>query len=88
MIGGLLTLFLLELLVYPAIHKLWKMRTGLRRSGGARGDGMSGTTDERHTAPREEPEGQARRGLPVMLGWRESEHIALSLRRSLPPTAI
>jgi Cu(I)/Ag(I) efflux system membrane protein CusA/SilA len=27
MIGGLLTSFLLELLVYPAIYKLWKLRT-------------------------------------------------------------
>jgi Cu(I)/Ag(I) efflux system membrane protein CusA/SilA len=30
MIGGLLTSFLLELLVYPAIYKLWKMRTELK----------------------------------------------------------
>jgi Cu(I)/Ag(I) efflux system membrane protein CusA/SilA len=27
MIGGLVTSFLLELLVYPAIYKLWKLRT-------------------------------------------------------------
>jgi len=27
MIGGLITSFLLELLVYPAIYKLWKLRT-------------------------------------------------------------
>jgi Cu(I)/Ag(I) efflux system membrane protein CusA/SilA len=30
MIGGLVTSFLLELLVYPAIYKLWKTRTGLK----------------------------------------------------------
>ena len=30
MIGGLVTSFLLELLVYPAIYKLWKMRTEMK----------------------------------------------------------
>ncbi|HSK75369.1 MAG TPA: CusA/CzcA family heavy metal efflux RND transporter [Thermoanaerobaculia bacterium] len=30
MIGGLVTSFLLELLVYPAIYKIWKRRTELR----------------------------------------------------------
>ena len=30
MLGGLVTSFLLELLVYPAIYKLWKRRTELR----------------------------------------------------------
>ena len=30
MIGGLVTSFILELLVYPAIYKLWKQRTDLR----------------------------------------------------------
>jgi Cu(I)/Ag(I) efflux system membrane protein CusA/SilA len=35
MIGGLVTSFLLELLVYPAIYKLWKGRT-LRPEGEAR----------------------------------------------------
>src|SRR3989339_1382579 len=30
MIGGLITSFLLELLVYPAIYKLWKLRTELK----------------------------------------------------------
>ena len=30
MIGGLVTSFLLELLVYPAIYKVWKRRTDLR----------------------------------------------------------
>jgi Cu(I)/Ag(I) efflux system membrane protein CusA/SilA len=30
MIGGLVTSFLLELLVYPAIYKLWKQRTELK----------------------------------------------------------
>ncbi|MBI2566081.1 MAG: efflux RND transporter permease subunit, partial [Candidatus Schekmanbacteria bacterium] len=30
MIGGLVTSFLLELLVYPAVYKLWKLRTELR----------------------------------------------------------
>ncbi len=29
MIGGLVTSFILELLVYPAIYKLWKGRTEL-----------------------------------------------------------
>jgi Cu(I)/Ag(I) efflux system membrane protein CusA/SilA len=31
MVGGLVTSFLLELLVYPAIYLLWKMRTDVRR---------------------------------------------------------
>ena len=30
MIGGLVTSFLLELLVYPAVYKLWKRQTELR----------------------------------------------------------
>ena len=30
MIGGLVTSFLLELLIYPAVYKLWKLRTELR----------------------------------------------------------
>jgi Cu(I)/Ag(I) efflux system membrane protein CusA/SilA len=30
MLGGLVTSFLLELLVYPAIYKLWRQRTALR----------------------------------------------------------
>ncbi|MBK8229147.1 MAG: efflux RND transporter permease subunit [Candidatus Eisenbacteria bacterium] len=30
MIGGLATSFLMELLVYPAVYKLWKLRTELR----------------------------------------------------------
>jgi Cu(I)/Ag(I) efflux system membrane protein CusA/SilA len=30
MIGGLVTSFLLELLVYPAVYKIWKRRTELR----------------------------------------------------------
>jgi Cu(I)/Ag(I) efflux system membrane protein CusA/SilA len=33
MIGGLATSFLLELLVYPAVFKLWKKRTALRGLG-------------------------------------------------------
>jgi Cu(I)/Ag(I) efflux system membrane protein CusA/SilA len=33
MIGGLVTSFLLELLVYPAIYKLWKQRTEMRGVG-------------------------------------------------------
>ena len=32
MIGGLITSFLLELLVYPAIYKLWKERTELKKT--------------------------------------------------------
>jgi hypothetical protein len=37
MIGGLATSFLLELLVYPAVYKLWKTRElGFGRSGGRR----------------------------------------------------
>jgi Cu(I)/Ag(I) efflux system membrane protein CusA/SilA len=32
MIGGLITSFLLELLVYPAIYKLWKERTELKKN--------------------------------------------------------
>jgi Cu(I)/Ag(I) efflux system membrane protein CusA/SilA len=35
MIGGLATSFLLELLVYPAVFKLWKTRTALRVMGNA-----------------------------------------------------
>jgi Cu(I)/Ag(I) efflux system membrane protein CusA/SilA len=31
MIGGLVTSFLLELLVYPAIYKLWKSATEMRQ---------------------------------------------------------
>jgi Cu(I)/Ag(I) efflux system membrane protein CusA/SilA len=30
MIGGLVTSFLVELLLYPAAYKLWKLRTDLR----------------------------------------------------------
>ena len=30
MVGGLATSFLLELLVYPAIYKLWKWRSEVR----------------------------------------------------------
>ncbi len=42
MIGGLVTSFLLELLVYPAIYKLWKRPRGDRcRSVAAGGDGVS-----------------------------------------------
>ncbi|HEY4563516.1 MAG TPA: efflux RND transporter permease subunit, partial [Thermoanaerobaculia bacterium] len=33
MIGGLVTSFLLELLVYPAIYKIWKRRTEMRGAG-------------------------------------------------------
>jgi len=32
MIGGLVTSFLLELLVYPAIYKLWKRHTEMREA--------------------------------------------------------
>jgi len=32
MIGGLITSFLLELLVYPAIYKLWKENTELKKT--------------------------------------------------------
>jgi len=32
MIGGLITSFLLELLVYPAIYKLWKEHTELKKT--------------------------------------------------------
>ncbi|PWB74581.1 MAG: CusA/CzcA family heavy metal efflux RND transporter [Holophagae bacterium] len=37
MIGGLVTSFLLELLVYPAIYKLWKQRTDPKEGLGVRG---------------------------------------------------
>jgi Cu(I)/Ag(I) efflux system membrane protein CusA/SilA len=37
MIGGLVTSFLLELLVYPAIYKRWKQRTDPREGLGVRG---------------------------------------------------
>jgi Cu(I)/Ag(I) efflux system membrane protein CusA/SilA len=30
MIGGLVTSFLMELLVYPAVYKLWKRRSELK----------------------------------------------------------
>jgi Cu(I)/Ag(I) efflux system membrane protein CusA/SilA len=41
MIGGLVTSFLLELLVYPAIYKLWKRREleAVARSGVESGGG-------------------------------------------------
>jgi copper/silver efflux system protein len=32
MVGGILTSFFLELLVYPAIYDIWRTRSGLRRS--------------------------------------------------------
>jgi Cu(I)/Ag(I) efflux system membrane protein CusA/SilA len=32
MIGGLMTSFVLELVVYPAIYKLWKLRRAPARS--------------------------------------------------------
>jgi Cu(I)/Ag(I) efflux system membrane protein CusA/SilA len=43
MIAGLLTSFLLELLVYPAIYKLWKWRAEVRHLGAppAEGDAES-----------------------------------------------
>jgi Cu(I)/Ag(I) efflux system membrane protein CusA/SilA len=34
MIGGLATSFLMELLIYPAVYKLWKGRTELRQQAG------------------------------------------------------
>ena len=34
MIGGLATSFLLELLVYPAVYKLWRQRTAARGGSG------------------------------------------------------
>jgi Cu(I)/Ag(I) efflux system membrane protein CusA/SilA len=37
MIGGLVTSFLLELLVYPAVYKLWKLRAGVWATGGEGG---------------------------------------------------
>ena len=45
MIGGLVTSFLLELLVYPPIYKLWKARTGA--PGGALGGKLRSTQDDR-----------------------------------------
>jgi len=42
MIGGLLTSFLLELLVYPAIYKLWKRRTEMRHLAAGPLDGLPG----------------------------------------------
>ena len=38
MIGGLATSFLLELLVYPAVYKLWKLRTELKGLPDTEGD--------------------------------------------------
>ena len=40
MIGGLVTSFLLELLVYPAIFKLWKWRTEVRALAAAEPAGL------------------------------------------------
>ena len=34
MIGGLVTSFIMELLVYPAVYKLWKGRAALRQQLG------------------------------------------------------
>ena len=31
MIGGVITSFLLELLVYPAVYQIWKWNFGLKR---------------------------------------------------------
>ncbi|MGE0640177.1 MAG: efflux RND transporter permease subunit [Thermoanaerobaculia bacterium] len=44
MIGGLVTSFLVELLVYPAVYKLWKRRSELRN--GAGGDAEPGLPAE------------------------------------------
>jgi Cu(I)/Ag(I) efflux system membrane protein CusA/SilA len=47
LIGGIVTSFLLELLVYPAIYETWKWHFQMRRSaaaggtGGARLDGVA-----------------------------------------------
>ncbi len=40
MIGGLVTSFLLELLVYPAVYKLWKRRTEMRGADAAPDAGL------------------------------------------------
>ncbi|MBI5557024.1 MAG: efflux RND transporter permease subunit [Deltaproteobacteria bacterium] len=47
MIGGLITSFIMELLVYPPIYKLWKKNTDLRLSTG---DGQS-VPDSLHNQP-------------------------------------
>jgi copper/silver efflux system protein len=39
MVGGLATSFLLELLVYPAVYKLWKWRTEVRALAAAASPG-------------------------------------------------
>jgi copper/silver efflux system protein len=31
MIGGILTSFVLELVVYPAVYEIWKWHAGLKR---------------------------------------------------------
>ena len=33
MVGGLVTSFILELLVYPAVYTIWKWRFDMRRGG-------------------------------------------------------
>ena len=59
MVGGLVTSFALELLVYPAIYMLWKQRQlpGIRRP--APGDGFEGRREREVASSRE----SARRGL-------------------------
>jgi predicted RND superfamily exporter protein len=46
MIGGILTSFLLELLVYPAVYQVWRWRFDLRGGRGAEGAGAPGDAAE------------------------------------------
>jgi Cu(I)/Ag(I) efflux system membrane protein CusA/SilA len=41
MVGGILTSFLLELIVYPAIYEIWKWHAELKPGIAARGEGMA-----------------------------------------------
>jgi Cu(I)/Ag(I) efflux system membrane protein CusA/SilA len=39
MVGGILTSFILELVVYPALYEIWKWHFAMRRTSMARPDG-------------------------------------------------
>ena len=46
MIGGILTSFLLELLVYPAVYEIWKWHFELKRNSSVDADDAPGAAVE------------------------------------------
>jgi Cu(I)/Ag(I) efflux system membrane protein CusA/SilA len=46
MVGGILTSFLLELLVYPAVYQVWRWHFDLKGGRGAEGAGAAGEAVE------------------------------------------